>query len=467
MRSGAPMAAPTRCSICGRQPSRRGRMPQCSVSHASRTRLQAASSSPMNRRSPSAAPRAGALPVGGRVRTGDAGWVGETAVRTCEDGRDPGGVRTAASAARAPSRRSATRRGPSQSSTEPGDARGDSPAPGHARRRADAQPLRAARAPALCGRAAAAAAGRCPTPPASTRWCSGCSTRGRDLPAALRVARQLVLERLAVLDIEQGASLDTVTARDDGAGRGHAGAARWRRPAPTPTPRHGAPRNADGRAHRLLDRRHGQARRARAQRLVRHRPDLRLRGRRPDRRRPRPVLSAHEYFTPRRQAPVRADRRHHRRRLRLPRRPGAAAERQLRPAGRSAWRCWRSTSWSRAASGSASPGSRAASSRRAPRSTAAARCSCARWSRPSSTAATSTTASSRACASCTARSATRPSAAPPAGPSAPTTSSSRAAASARSSSSCSCCWWCAAASSPRSAPARTLRGLQRAGRRAA
>ncbi len=34
---------------------------------------------------------------------------------------------------------------------------------------------------------------------------------GRDLPGALRVARHLVIERLAVLDVEQGASLDTVT----------------------------------------------------------------------------------------------------------------------------------------------------------------------------------------------------------------------------------------------------------------
>ena len=36
-------------------------------------------------------------------------------------------------------------------------------------------------------------------------------TGGRDLPCALRVARHLVVERLAVLDIEAGASLDTVT----------------------------------------------------------------------------------------------------------------------------------------------------------------------------------------------------------------------------------------------------------------
>jgi hypothetical protein len=56
------------------------------------------------------------------------------------------------------------------------------------------------------------------------------------------------------------------------------------------------------------------------------------------------------------QAAVRADRRHHRRRLRLPRRPGAAPQRQFRARRWSAWACWRSTSRSRAASGSALPG---------------------------------------------------------------------------------------------------------------
>jgi glutamate-ammonia-ligase adenylyltransferase len=34
---------------------------------------------------------------------------------------------------------------------------------------------------------------------------------GRPLPSALRVARHLVIERLAVLDVEQGAPLETVT----------------------------------------------------------------------------------------------------------------------------------------------------------------------------------------------------------------------------------------------------------------
>ena len=51
------------------------------------------------------------------------------------------------------------------------------------------------------------------------------------------------------------------------------------------TPRRAA--EQPGPAHRVLDRRHGQARRARAQRVVRHRPDLRLRRRRPDQRRRR------------------------------------------------------------------------------------------------------------------------------------------------------------------------------------
>jgi hypothetical protein len=57
---------------------------------------------------------------------------------------------------------------------------------------------------------------------------------GRDLASALRVARQLVLERLAVLDVEEAAPLDTVT---------HTMTiwpkprwkSRWRRPWPKPT----------------------------------------------------------------------------------------------------------------------------------------------------------------------------------------------------------------------------------------
>jgi glutamate-ammonia-ligase adenylyltransferase len=52
--------------------------------------------------------------------------------------------------------------------------------------------------------------GRCwpPAFPTSTRIRAGQALQqhGRSLPSALRVARQLVLERLAVLDVEQGAT---------------------------------------------------------------------------------------------------------------------------------------------------------------------------------------------------------------------------------------------------------------------
>ena len=107
---------------------------------------------------------------------------------------------------------------------------------------------------------------------------------------------------------------------------------------------------------------HGQARRARAQRVERHRPDLPLRPRRRDRGRRRRARAHRQpgVLRARRQAHLRAGGRHHRARLRVPRRPGAAAQRQF---GAAAW-CrsmrWKSISRCRAASGSASPGSRAA-----------------------------------------------------------------------------------------------------------
>ncbi len=54
-------------------------------------------------------------------------------------------------------------------------------------------------------------AGAAPDAAAITALVQRLQGGGRDLPSALRVARQLVMERLAVLDIEQAASLDTVT----------------------------------------------------------------------------------------------------------------------------------------------------------------------------------------------------------------------------------------------------------------
>ena len=282
-----------------------------------------------------------------------------------------------------------------------------------------------------------------------------CATAAARCPSALRVARQLCLERLAVPGRRAGGAAGHRHRRHDGAGRGHAGAGAGRRRWPTPT--RATARRCDAQGRRIEFWIVGMGKLGARELNVSSDIDLiyvydddgetagrRRRGRSPTTSTSRSV--AKQLYT------LIGDTTE--RRLRLPRRPGAAAQRQLRPAGVQP-----------ADAGGVPPGAgprmgalrlaqeprgRAARQRRP----AAARWRCARWSRPSSSAATSTTACSTACASCTARSATRRSAAPPAGPSAPTTSSCRAAASARSSSSCSCCRWCAAASSPRCAPAR-------------
>ena len=104
--------------------------------------------------------------------------------------------------------------------------------------------------------------------------------QGRDLGSAMRVARQLMLERLAVLDVEQGAPLADITRAMTELAEATLELALARARADQDA-RFGVPRNAAGERDRLLGRRHGQARRPRAERLVRHRPDLRLRGRRP------------------------------------------------------------------------------------------------------------------------------------------------------------------------------------------
>ena len=69
--------------------------------------------------------------------------------------------------------------------------------------------------------------------------------RGRSLAAALRVARQLVLERLAVLDIEQGASLEDVTATMTALAEATLEIALAQAQADVDA-RHGAPRAANG-----------------------------------------------------------------------------------------------------------------------------------------------------------------------------------------------------------------------------
>ena len=223
---------------------------------------------------------------------------------------------------------------------------------------------------------------------------------GRALPRRCAWRASSCIERLAVLDVERGATLDDVTRAMTDAGRGDARTARW--PQRLRDARHALRRAAQrGRqAHRLLGRRHGQARRARAQRVVRHRPDLRLRGRRPAPTAPQSI-SAHEYFA------------HVARRLYaligdatddgfvfrvdLALRP----ERQLGAAGGQPGDAGGVLPGAGPRMGALrlaeEPRRRAARARRR----TAARSRCARWSRRSSTAAISTTACSKGCASCT------------------------------------------------------------------
>jgi glutamate-ammonia-ligase adenylyltransferase len=70
-------------------------------------------------------------------------------------------------------------------------------------------------------------------------------SEGRELPAALRVTRQLVLERLAVLDIEQAASLQDVTAAMTALAESSLEIALARTLADADA-RHGVPRDANG-----------------------------------------------------------------------------------------------------------------------------------------------------------------------------------------------------------------------------
>lgn len=84
-----------------------------------------------------------------------------------------------------------------------------------------------------------------PTPASIGALIDALVARGRPLGAAMRVARQLVLERLAVLDVEQGATLDDVT----GAMTDLAEVTLERALAQAradESQRHGTPRDADG-----------------------------------------------------------------------------------------------------------------------------------------------------------------------------------------------------------------------------
>jgi [glutamine synthetase] adenylyltransferase / [glutamine synthetase]-adenylyl-L-tyrosine phosphorylase len=240
---------------------------------------------------------------------------------------------------------------------------------------------------------------------------------GRALPSALRVARQLCLERLACLDVEQAAPLATVTHGMTALAEATLELALAQAQAEAEE-RHGVPRDAQGRRIEFWIVGMGKL----GARELNVSSDIDLIYIYEDEGEtdgPVPT-SAHEFFslvakklytligeTTEDGFVFRVD---------LALRPNGNSgppvcslpmlEDYLQVQGRE----WERFAWLK---------SRVVAP--APASSAAARWRCARWSRPSSTAATWTTACSKACASCTARSATRPSAAPPAAPSAPTT----------------------------------------------
>jgi glutamate-ammonia-ligase adenylyltransferase len=161
-------------------------------------------------------------------------------------------------------------------------------------------------------------------------WLAAQPAGEADLKPVLRRLKQRAYARIATRDLAGLAPLGEVVecmtliaelavARAvEVIGKGLASNATARRAAPTA----GAGADRD---------RHGQAGRARTQRLLRHRPDLRLsRGRR--HRRQRKSISNFEFFT----RLASADQRHRRRdrgRPGVPRRHAPAAQRRLRPAG--------------------------------------------------------------------------------------------------------------------------------------
>ena len=155
---------------------------------------------------------------------------------------------------------------------------------------------------------------------------------GRDLACAMRVARQLVLERLAVLDVEQGAAMEDVTQAMTDLAEATLDLA-LAQAQTDHDQRYGAPRTPEGQRIEFWVVGMGKlgARELNVSSdidlIYVYEEDGQTDGPAAARRRPRvfqPSLA---------KQPVHPDRRHHRRRLRVPGRPGAAPERQLRPAG--------------------------------------------------------------------------------------------------------------------------------------
>ena len=194
-----------------------------------------------------------------------------------------------------------------------------------------AQPLRAAHPPPLCRRAAAAAAGRA----RRRRRSRALVQRLRDggPRPALGAARGAPAGAGAAGRARRGAgrAAGRHHPHHDGAGRGHAGAGagagRW--PRPTSATARRWTRTGQRIEFWIVGMGKLGARELNVSSdidlIYVYEDDGQTDG-------PRPMSCA-RVLRAGGQAAVRADRRHHRRRLRLPRRPGAAAQRQLGPAG--------------------------------------------------------------------------------------------------------------------------------------
>ena len=241
--TGTPSTSLARASIGGRHCSMRGRMHQCSVSQASSSRLQAATAAPTAMRHSQRTQRVACGGRRGRRPGGDDGhggqgrrrWASRAAVGRLRRRRERAGCHGCGHVWR--QRGVASRANLAQASMLAVRRQRARPEPARSAAPAAARPSTAASCSACAG--ATRPSWRCCLPglpdadDRSTALVERLQPDGRDLPAALRVARQLVLERLAVLDVEAGAPLAGRHRRHDRAGRSHARASRWPRPAPS------------------------------------------------------------------------------------------------------------------------------------------------------------------------------------------------------------------------------------------
>ena len=366
MRTGTPSAALARASICGRHCSMWGKIPQCRVNQASALSSHATNSRPETDRSTK---RSGRRRRGRQSRRrGSSGNDGLDQGHENRRQRQRGPRHGRCACAAAPSRHgffvvwAVAATAEINLAQTPADTMGSAP---HTDTRIAtscdaARPAR--RTAASCSASGAATPAELALLPPGlprrdadrSRWSATLRASGRALRQ--RAARGAPAGARAAGGARRRAGRGDAGrhAGDDRAGRGHARRSRWRRPLADQDARHGVPRTEAGGDIEFWIVGMGKlgARELNVSSdidlIYVYEDDGQTDGAAADQR-ARVLLAGGAQ-------PVRADRRHHRRRLRVPRRPGAAA-RTATPARRwSAWRCSRSTCRCRAASGSASPG---------------------------------------------------------------------------------------------------------------